>query len=325
MASQAVPEAEGGGAVELLAALQAACPGGALAAADTAKVDAFLRAAAKAKPVASRLVLIIDYDLTISEAAAPECHHLLRDAEAMPRPFRDDVHALFEAGDPAHPEHAAIFGAPADASRPHRFWVHYNHLLVKHAVTREVIERAVEQEKEARGTLLRPGFAALLTRCEQAGVLVVILSAGLETVVRAVCRLEKVPLPPSCCRVLTNRLVFDGEGQCIAVEPSNPPASREGKLRLLASLGELADKDLVLMVGDKPVDARVGRGLPPLRRAGARSALALGFFNGAVRKGYKEPPGDVNEWKAAFDILAHRGSECTFAPVVALLDTLLRP
>ena len=295
-----------------------------------------------APTVASDLVLLLDYDLTLSAPTASECHHMLRDAAAVPAGFRRDVQTLFDARDEAHPDHAAIYGSPSDDSRPHRFWAHYNALLVRHKITRRMIDEAVAEEKQRQGvrgrSLLREGVGDLLALCDTAGIAAVLLSAGLEPVIRSAFVADGVPLPASC-HVLTNRLLFDGaSGGCIAVEPSDPPASREGKLTMLGGLSCLAHRSLVLMVGDKPVDAFVARGLPPLSPAangvagrgergerGERAELAFGFFNAAARAELEptEAAADLNEWRAAFHILAHNGSVCTLAPVTALVRHLL--
>jgi hypothetical protein len=315
----------------ILAAVQAAGPDGGIAISDGAALAAFLSAITRAGDgVCSRLCLIIDYDLTMSASTTPECHHMLRDAEAMPSAFRHDVHTLFAAAhDEAHPEHLAIFGPPATADRPHRFWTHYNGLLIKHGITAHMIENAVAEEKLSRGALLRRDVGELLSLCDACGVLVLVLSAGIDVVIHAACAQDGVELPAGC-RLLTNRLLFDESGHCSAVVPSSPPASREGKLLLLSSLDELAGKDLVLMVGDKPVDARVARGLPPLSPlrsggcSGQRSILSFGFYNTLGEQSSTVRPDRLDDWRAAYDIVAESGDSCSFAPLVALLQALLR-
>ena len=147
-----------------------------------------------------------------------------------------------------------------------------------------------------------------------------------QVVIRACLAADGVALPASC-HLLTNRLVFDLSGCCVAVEPSSPPASREGKLRLLTSLDALADRDLVLMVGDKPVDARVACGLPPLRSdaagGGGRRTLSFGFYNTGGEP--STVTAGLAEYRATFDILAEAGNACSFAPLVALLLRWLSP
>ena len=108
----------------------------------------------------------------------------------------------------------------------------------------------------------------------------------------------------------------------VRVEPSDPPASRVGKLALLRSLpSDCAGRTMVLMVGDKPGDATVTCGLPP--NAEARTELSFGFFN-------ERPAGDsvvpvaLGDWQAAFSLLAHRGNACSFTPVTALVRALLQ-
>eukprot|EP00930_Biecheleria_cincta_P004878 TRINITY_DN105807_c0_g1_i1.p1 TRINITY_DN105807_c0_g1~~TRINITY_DN105807_c0_g1_i1.p1 ORF type:complete len:366 (-),score=37.95 TRINITY_DN105807_c0_g1_i1:156-1253(-) len=315
----------------LLESLRDACPTGDIGM-NYSAVDDFLRSVSSSESsLAMRLLVIIDYDLTMSAATTSECHHLMGDSEALPVEFRDDMKTLYAAArDTTHPEHDTIFGSSEDPGRPHRFWMHFNHLAVKHGISSESIRRAVAEEKKANGTLLRPCVGEFLHLCEAAGVQVVILSAGLEQVITEAFAVDGVALPPSC-HLLTNRFIFDDQGRCTAVEPTSPPASREGKLRLLASLDALAEKDLVLMIGDKPVDARVGNGLPPMRalkldehssssERSVRSSLSFGFFNTSVEP---PPPADLEEWALAFHLLARSGNACTFAPLVTLLKALL--
>ena len=110
------------------------------------------------------------------------------------------------------------------------------------------------------------------------------------------------------------------DGACVRVEPHDPPASREGKLALLASLGEAAERSLVLMVGDKPVDARVAKGLPPRPQGAQRTELSFGFFNEVAADSTAR-----GDWQMAFHLLAHCGAECSFAPVSELVRHLLDP
>lgn len=113
------------------------------------------------------------------------------------------VHTLFAAVSPDHAQHDAIFGEGAGVERPHRFWAHYNQLLVRHGITHEMIQAAVDDEgRRCDGRLLRPGVGDLLAMCDAAGVLVIILSAGIEQVCaglrRAGLRLCS-PLPTLSC------------------------------------------------------------------------------------------------------------------------------
>ncbi|KAL3916756.1 MAG: hypothetical protein SGPRY_006685, partial [Prymnesium sp.] len=268
----------------LLRMLQGLCPLAELTLEHPSRLDGFIETARTAGAVAPRLALLIDYDLTISAPDSSECHHMLRDAEAMPDGFREEVRSIFCARASDHPRHAALYGAAEQ--QPHQFWIHYNAALVHHGVTRKMIEAAVAQEKACRGKLLREGVGELLSLCKEAGVLVVILSAGIEQVIRESFRQDGIEIPAEC-HVLTNTLVFDEDEVCVAVEPTSPPASRVGKLNLLKILSkELSTRDLVVMVGDKPVDARVTCGLSPARREEkdrqdptVRAELSFGFFN----------------------------------------------
>ena len=83
-----------GRVAKLLSALQDECPTGCIQVENAAGVETFIASSlstASAGGVAAHLLLLIDFDLTISTAAASECHHMLRDASALPPAFRDDV------------------------------------------------------------------------------------------------------------------------------------------------------------------------------------------------------------------------------------------
>lgn len=321
------------GPEELLAALRASSEDGNVTMEDEASVRAILKAAAATAgaAVCSNLLVVLDYDLTMSAGTASECHHLLRDSPLMPAGFRKDVHTLFAARDEAHEKHHALYGNASDAERPHSFWRHYNEYLTAYPITQAMIEDAVVAEKARCGRLLREGVGELLAACDGAGVPVVILSAGIEQIIRAALKADGVRVPESC-RVLANSLVFApppetdvatrGGGRCVRVAPSDPPASREGKLALLRSLPpDCVARPMVLMVGDKPIDAKVARGLPP--SAGVpRTELSFGFFNERP-EGDAAAPAALADWQAAFSLLARRGNECSFKPVTVLVRALL--
>ena len=119
-----------------------------------AALDAFLDMAVKGdKCIASQLVVLLDYDLTLSLASVAECHHMLRDSSALPSGFRQDVQTLFDAREPMHPQHTSMYGNELDADRPHRFWMTYNRLLVEHRITQRMIDQAVAEEKQKQREL----------------------------------------------------------------------------------------------------------------------------------------------------------------------------
>ena len=56
--------------------------------------------------------------------------------------------------------------------------------------------------------------------------------------IRAAFSCDGIALPPSVL-LLSNTMIFGETGECIGVTPSEPPASRDGKLKLLTNLTPL--------------------------------------------------------------------------------------
>jgi hypothetical protein len=277
----------------------------------------------------SQLSVILDYDLTVSVGAGTECHHLFAARPEFPAPFRADIAHLFAVmGDEHHADYARIVG-PADApDRPHRFWVVFNELVATHAITRGVVAAAVTAYKAEQGRLIRPGVAEFLELCHGLGVPVVILSAGVTQIIELAMAADGVRLPASCT-VLANSMTFDGDGDgapCIGVTPTDPPSSRVGKLAQLSALGgTLGSRACTLLVGDKPVDAKVAAGYPPLQgRGGLPAVLAFGFQNSEQARCSGGGGGQGAEYETAFHLLDPRGEreDSSFEPLTGLLRVI---
>jgi len=304
--------------MEIISKVTASCPNAHITVKQQALDDFLQQLASSGASAADSMSVILDYDLTISVGNATECHDFFR-TSAMPTEVQQAVHHLFEVfDDEAHPDHAEIAGPPDGPERMHRFWTNFNRIIVEQHVTRAMVEAAVEAEKEAKGSLLRPGVGALLELCDVSRIPVVILSAGITQVIELALLKEGVRVPPSC-RILANTLCFDEQtGVVMRVIPNDPPASRHGKLHLLTALKELAVRPCAVLVGDKPVDAAVARGYPSLPNSAAPSTLTFGFQNNS------ELSEELREdYVAAFHILATDGMACTFEPVVALVASIL--
>ena len=150
---------------------------------------------------------------------------------------------------------------------------------------------------------------------------------------------------------MSNELLFDGDGGgCVGVAPADhPPCSRVGKLARLASSDRAAPllrgRDCLVLVGDKPVDARMESGLVAARAARPRGAQGAAEEEeeeeeeevgapppaAVVRFGYlnhrglgEEALGALRaEHRGAFDVLARGdGTEAGFGHVSAFVRTL---
>lgn len=311
---------------EIAALIKAKCPNG-VAKLDVGKLKLF-EAKVKAVPegneqsfVAGRVALVLDYDLTVSAGGATEGHHLIRDSPEIPQQLRDDLKnfwSYFE-GDPGRKSmHPVLRDIVGDAAMiPHAFWIGFNRIIISHGLTSDMITKAVAAEKKRQGSILRPGIEALFDICQSQQIPIVILSAGISHIIKEAFKQDGIQLP-RVCQILANEFIFNEEDRCVDVEPKNPPSSRQGKLHQLAFAPDIAERPCVILVGDKPVDASVGRGLPQLSCGKDHVLIKFGFLNEASPTNQS-----LAEFRNSYDILPESGGSCTWAPVTALLEAVL--
>jgi len=247
-----------------------------------------------------------------------ECHHLIGYYPKMPAGFLQDCGHLWEVfHDPKHPERLQLCGAEDAPERPHSFWIHYHSYMVKHGVTKASIEEAIADEKKECGSLLRPGIRELLGKCQQHAIPVLIVSAGISQIIEGLFEAEAISLPPGS-RIIANTVVFDGNGVCTDVVPHDPPCSRVGKMLQLKQQSDLRDRPCVIIVGDKPIDAKMAAAYPGVEEHPVH-AFSFGFLN-------SEAPDDealIEDYSGAFDVVPKEGRSCGFEMIVDLLEGLL--
>ena len=181
----------------LVAAIAGSCPSG-YEKLDATALEAFTSAYIASGEDAGCCSLVVDFDLTVSRGDGFECHHLLAVSPELPSAFREELMHLFQALNVNHPDNALMLGPPDHPDRIHKFWIEFNRIAIKHAISRADIIRAVEREKQQSSVgMLRSGWSELVQLCEKLGVPIVVLSAGLTEVVIAMHAVEGITLPAS--------------------------------------------------------------------------------------------------------------------------------
>ena len=260
------------------------------------------------------LLLITDYDLTLTTGDSSQCHDVLGQSERLPRALRSAFVPLLDFTKPFPPE---LQGGG--------WWDAANRALLAHGA--DLGARLPGVIDEARMTL-RPGAADLLQRCAELSIPVLVVSAGFADVIEGVLHRHGCLTPN--LRVSSNRFVFSAEegrgggggdgggggggggaGRLLAVEPS-PPATSLNKGETYARNAEWfsqhRQRSTVVVIGDSLSDLHAARGVP------CGTLLSIGVYNDRGWAG--KPP--FSEYAAGFDGML-RGDTASLAPVTAML------
>ena len=267
---------------------------------------------------ATDLHVIFDFDRTLTCADSSQCHDgLLR--------VKDDALAAALA---PYWRFSDEGGPPPIRGRPMRAWWDDVHGLL---ATHRVSEGALAEAEAARPAAFRPGAVEALRELERLRVPTLVVSAGLEHVIRSA--LEGAGFSatnaleddladaesPTSFRILANRLEYDAARIVVGAFPDEPVHSgnkKDAYARLapyFAASGDAATRR-VLVVGDSVGDASVGDDVPKRRgpapfakrerksrthcyRPRRRCGVAVGFFDPA------NPWGKRAAFEAAFDAL----------------------
>lgn len=223
-----------------------------------------------------KLIIIVDFDRTVTTSfLAPgipgaTSHGILEACKALTPEYRDKAQALF---DKYHPiEFSPTLTREQKLPIMQEWYKNSHALLLEENITQQVIREAV---KEA-SVRIRPGFRELMQQAKEAGIPLVLFSAGLGNVVQEVLRqrLEGGDELP----VVSNWLHFGADGKvCGFAEPLTHMFNKEGE-RILEQLGARWEKlaqgrDCALLLGDGLGDATMANGL------GLRSVASVGFLN----------------------------------------------
>ena len=208
------------------------------------------------------LLVITDFDATLTAGDSPQCHDVLGKSPRMPRSVRDAFKPLLDFSVPL-PE--SISGV--------RWWERANEILVASGEPRR--EQLAQMVRESE-VAARPGALRMLERLSAHDVPVLVVSAGCSNVIEAF--LEARGLLRPNVRVCSNRLVWNvaGDGAVCAATPAPPVTSRskdQTHARNAAWLAAHAHRRSLLVLGDRCTDLHVAAGVPHDTR------LGFGFFN----------------------------------------------
>lgn len=223
-----------------------------------------------------KLIIIADFDRTVTTSfLAPgipgaSSHGILEACKSLTPEYRDKAQSLF---DKYHPIENSPTLTREEKLPIMQEWYKKSHaLLMQENITEQVIREAV---KEA-SVRIRPGFRELMQQAKEAGIPLVVFSAGLGNVVQEVLRQrleggEELP-------VVSNWLHFGANGKvCGFAEPLTHMFNKDGE-RIIEQLGTKWERvaqgrDCALLLGDGLGDATMANGL------GLRSVARVGFLN----------------------------------------------
>ena len=245
------------------------------------------------------LIMVIDFDLTLTDGKSDECHDIMGASPLLPPQLVAAFEPLLDFSQPFPPE------LEGDG-----WWVRANELLVEHGA--EIGPSTPRELARAAPTRLRPGARALLRRLRELGVPVLVVSAGISDLIEAVLDEAGVPTgdESSLTVVSSNRLVFAEEGgqgaaapSLIAVEPSPPITSLNKALTYERNREWFeethAARKTLLVVGDRVSDLKVASGAPD-----GYSTASVGIFNDTPHG----PQPAFEEFESHFDAVI-RGDE----------------
>ena len=241
------------------------------------------------------LIVITDFDATLTCGDGPQCHDVLGTAPSLPASLRADFAPLLDFSVPHPPEwHGA------------KWWERANEILVAHgAPTRAALPALVRDA----GLTPRPGALNLLQWLKTRGVPVLIVSAGCTDIVRSF--LEQELDAPYTGPISSNQLRWDEAGTLVAVDPSPPCTSLdkdrtcERNPRFFASC---SSRRSLLILGDSLSDLDVGTGVD------RDATYSVGLLNDL-----RPPWCDPDEYDARFTAVL-RGDRASLDPVTDLLE-----
>ena len=261
-----------------------------------------------------QVLVVSDFDLTLTAGGSAQCHDVLGDHPALPE-LHEDFSELLDFSKP-HPAELAGDG----------WWVRANEIIVKSRIRlRGLLPRLVRERTRSHGSMEpRPGGVELLRRCAELRVPVLVVSAGFCDVIEHWLSVHG-GMPPEdaddecLVRVSSNRLRFaDDDDRVRAVTPT-PPVTSMTKDRTYernaAWFEAHASRRTLLVLGDRVSDLDVLKGVPPSR------------FDRIVRVGVRndvpewDQPKEVDDFRAAFDVVVV-GDRGSLEPVATLLDDL---
>ena len=240
---------------------------------------------------ADQLLVITDFDATITTGDSEQCHDLCGFSEVMPADFRSKFAPLLDWA--ANPDIDGV-----------EWWERAHGLMMRYGVPkRQLIPRLVRDAK----MIPRPGALELLKRLEELDVPVLIVSAGLSDVIEEFLR-QHGALSENVT-VCSNRLNYAADQTPQSVEPS-PSITSFTKAYAYSSASSFfeqhSDRKNLLVLGDSVTDVDAAENVP------YDKCLSVGFLNA-------RPDGTAHA--KAFDAVV-LGNSGSLLPVASLIEEI---
>jgi len=245
-----------------------------------AKAARFLAAGAE------HLQLIVDFDHTLTcffapdGSPAPMCHDVVEHSPAMPEAFREGYRQLWAD------QRAAL--ARGDW-RWETWWSRSHALMAAHGLQRQWLPEMVR----ASGMRCREGCRELFSLLRRHGIPVLIVSAGITQVIRAVLEREGVPLGEGV-RVLANEMRFDEATGALEgfSEPVLHSFNKDSVGHRAREYFVAVGRKNAVLAGDSLGDANCLCNVP-----GLDGEIRVAFFNAGKHLGKR------TQFEEAFDVL----------------------
>ena len=256
------------------------------------------------------VVLLIDFDRTITDGTSAQCHDVIGATECMPLRIREGFAKMLDFSEPFPPE-----------LQGDMWWEAGNELLLSEA--REVLTPALARELVKATPLFgtstqpmraRPGAVALLMRAAELRIPTLVVSAGFTAIIEGF--LEAHGIPTTHLEVCSNRLLFEPvSGHLRAIEPS-PPITGLNKHHTYARNRcwfddhAAAGRRQLLVVGDSLGDLRCAEGVPD-----SFVVSSVGIYN------ENDGRRTLGEYEAAFTSVIS-GTAASLDPLRRVIDGL---
>lgn len=243
---------------------------------------------------AETLLVITDFDATITTGDSEQCHDLCAVSPLMSEEFRSKFAPLLD-----WENNTSIDGV--------EWWDKAHSLMVRYGMPkRQLIPRLVREAKMQP----RPGALELLKRLEELQIPVLIVSAGLSDIIEEFLR-QHGALSENVT-VCSNRLNYEADSTPKSVAP-DPPITSFTKAYAYSSASSFfkqhETRKNLIVIGDSVTD------VDPLHKVPYENSLSIGFLN-------HRPDGMAHA--KAFDavVLEDHGS---MMPVADLIDEVAPP
>ena len=244
-----------------------------------------------AELTAKDIMVITDFDATITTGDSEQCHDLVGASSLLPTSFRQEFAPLLD-----WTTNVAIDGV--------EWWDTAHQLMIKHGTpSRSIIPRLVREAKMTP----RRGALELLKNLEHHKVPVLIVSAGLSDVIEEFLR-QHGALSENVT-VCSNRLNYAGDTAPSSVSPSPPITSftKEYAYQTASTFfKQNAGRKGIIQLGDSLTD------VDPAKKVPYEHLISIGFLNARP---------DGRKHAEAFDAVVI-GNQGSLRPVADLLDEI---